>query len=334
MGRKLIPPVFWKKEKGLSGNVKQLVDRMLKGELSDIKVSAALVCLKHRKSPELYRKVFPVVDRFKKTNIEIKDSIEVAYPYRRKRFSPYLLIPASVVMSLLPDSSVKAVFHGDNLPYQSTKDIFDYLNISPLTVEDSYDFLKNLNLSFFSRKLFLPEISRINRVRFELNIRDVFSYIERFLNPAYSDYAVYGVSSEREIDFYLRLLDGRYKRAAAVVNTEGFPDIVSSGTVVVGSNVLDIDLSKFKAKGFVFRKLSLEEHLEFINRLLSKQLPEYENLLHINSGLLLLLVGKVKELKEGFELSKELFSKYDYRQILKNIQRYSDYLNYRNIYQL
>ncbi|MDQ7056072.1 MAG: hypothetical protein Q9M89_06235 [Persephonella sp.] len=42
----------------------------------------------------------------------------------------------------------------------------------------------------------------------------------------------------------------------------------------------------------------------------------------------------MNELKEGFEVSKEMFSRYDYRQILKNIQRYSDYLNYRNIYQL
>ncbi|MDQ7056073.1 MAG: hypothetical protein Q9M89_06240 [Persephonella sp.] len=237
MGSRFVRPVFGKKEKNLSGNIRQLVESMLKGEISDVKMSAALVCLKHKKNPELYRKVFPVIDRFKKNTLKFRESIEIAYPYRRKRFSPYFLIPASVVLSLLPDSSIKVVFHGENLPHPSTKDIFDYLNISPLTVEDSYDFLKNLNISFFNRELFLPEISRINRVRFELNIRDIFFYAERFFNPVSSDYVIYGVCNEREVEFYRSFLEGRYRKTAVVVDREGTPDVVSSGTVFVGEKL-------------------------------------------------------------------------------------------------
>ena len=323
-----------KKGNKISGNVPQLIKKILEGELSDIKLSAALVCLKHKKHPELYKKAFPVIDSFKKDIPHIKDSVEIGYPSKRKRFSPYFLIPASIVLSLFPDSSVKIVFHGENTNHPSTKDIFDYLNISPLAVEDSYDFLTHLNVSFFNRKLLLPELSQVSKIRFELNIKDIFFYIERFLNPVSSDYVIYGVRNEREVDFYKKLLEGRYKKTAVVVNGEEFPDIVSSGTVFVGNTPVEVDLSTFNANNLNFQQFSLEEHLEFINKLLSKQLPQYENLLHVNGGLILLLKGKVKELKEGFEISKELFNKYDYRQILHNIQKYSDYLNYKNIYQL
>jgi len=98
--------------------------------------------------------------------------------------------------------------------------------------------------------------------------------------------------------------------------------------------VIEVDLSVFKGKNFLYKKLDLSDHIDFIKDLLAKRLPEYEPLLHINGGLLLYLKGVVNDLKDGFEISRELFEKYDYQQILKNIQRYSQYLNYKNIYEL
>ncbi len=326
-----------KGNKKLSSGVAGIVRDILEGNYSDIKTAGALVCLKQHKSPRSYRKALDVLDEFKRINRTVKDSIELAYPYRRKNFSPYFLIPAGIVLSLLPDSRVKTVFHGENAPTPATKDLFDYLNLSPISTEDSLSMLENLNISFFNRKIFLPEISSIAHIRIDLNINDIFCHIERYLNPVGSEFSIGGVRSRKELDFYRQLLEGRYRRYILVEDREGYPDVVCSTVAYLYGDreeIIEIDLSKFGGKQFLYRKLDLSSHIEFITDLLSKKLPRYEPLLHINGGLLLYLKGAVNSLQEGFEISKELFSKYDYSQILKNLQRYTDYLNYKNIYEL
>ncbi|SNZ11444.1 Anthranilate phosphoribosyltransferase [Persephonella hydrogeniphila] len=336
MGSRFLKRIKRENKKFNSG-VAGVIRNILEGNYSDIKTAGALVCLKQHKSPKSYRKALEVLDEFKRINKAVKDSIEVAYPYRRKSFSPYFLISAGIVLSLLPDSKIKVVFHGENAPTAATKDIFDYLNLSPISTEDSFSMLENLNISFFNRKIFLPEVSSITHIRVDLNINDIFCHIERYINPVGSEFSVGGIRSKRELDFYTQLLKGRYKRFALIEDREGFPDIVGSTAVHIYGDreeVQEVDISKFGGKPFLYRKLDLSSHIEFINNLLSKKLPEYEPLLHINSSVLLYLKGEVSSLQEGFELSKELFDRYNYEQILRNLQRYTDYLNYKNIYEL
>jgi len=338
MGKGILSRLITGKNKNkLCGDTSQLAERILSNQLSDIKKAAALVCLKHNKSPKLYRKIFQVLDGLNKIRVKYTDSIEVSYPYKRKRFSPYLLIPASIVLSLLPDSSVKTVFHGENLPVATTKDVFDYLDISAISIEDSLGMLKNLNLAFFNTKLFLPELSKINHLRLELNMNDVFTILERFLNPVGSWFGIAAVRNERELGFTEHLLQGRYRRYVVVVEREPFPDILNSTTVFLYGDrkeTVYIDFEKYGWKHFLYRNFGLEEHIDFIKKLLSKELPEYEHLLFINGALLLYLKERVKTIDEGVEITRELFKKYDYSQILRNIQRYTDYLNYKNIYEL
>ncbi len=334
--------IFFKlrKRKGngkLCSGTSGMVRNILEGSYSDIKIAAALVCLKHNKSPKSYKAALNVLDGYKKIPFKDENSIEIAYPYRRKNFSPYFLIASGIILSLLPRSEIKTVFHGENLPLPTTKDIFDYLDISTVSNEDSYNILKNLNIGFFNRKLFLPQLSSINHIRIDLNINDVFCHVEKYLNPLSSEYAVGGVKNNRQLLFYRDLLKERYRRFALIEDREGFPDITSSTNVYIFGDkeeIIEIDISVFKGKDFLYKKLDLSEHVSFIKDLLDKKIPEYEPLLHLNSGLLLYLKGVVNDLKEGFELSEELFKKYDYLQVLKNIQRYSEYLNYKNIYEL
>ena len=326
-----------RKNKRLCSGTSGIIKNILDGNYSDIRISAALVCLKYNKSPASYKKALIIVDKYKEIFYEERNSIEIAYPYRRKNFSPYFLIAASIILSLLPDSSIKTVFHGENLSTPTTKDIFDYLNIAPISNNDSTDILKNLNIGFFNRKLFLPQVSALNSIRAELNINDIFHYIEKYHNPVSSNYAVGGVKSKKQLLFYKKLLEGRYKRFALIEEREGFPDITSSTNIYIFGDkeeLIEIDISALGGKPFLHKKLELSKHIDFIKALLDKKLPEYEPLLHINSGLLLYLKDVVNDIQEGFELSKELFRKYDYFQVLKNIQRYSEYLNYKNIYEL
>ncbi len=327
-----------RKESGkLCSGTSGIIRNILEGKYSDIKTAAALVCLKHNKSPKSYRMALNVLDEYKKIQFEDKGSVEIAYPYRRKNFSPYFLVASGIVLSLLPKSEIKTVFHGENLPLSTTKDIFDYLDISTVSNEDSYNMLKNLNVGFFNRKLFLPQLSSINHIRIDLNINDIFCHIEKYHNPLSSGYAVGGIKNNRQLLFYRDLLEGRYDRFALIEDREGFPDITNSTNIYIFGNkeeILEVDISFFGGKPFLYKKLDISEHVDFIKDLLDKKIPEYEPLLHINSGLLLYLKGIVNDLKEGFELSEELFKKYDYLQVLKNIQRYSEYLNYKNIYEL
>ncbi|WP_457642684.1 hypothetical protein [Persephonella sp.] len=335
MGRGFLERLIYRKEdEKLCGNVQQLVSRMLDGKLSDVKISASLVCLKHKKSPQLYRKVLNTLDRYNRIKYRQPDSTEVSYPYRMKKFSPYLLIPAGIVLSLLPDSSVKTVFHGELLSRPATKDIFDHLSLSPLSIEDSTQMLKNMNFAFFNRKLFLPELSSLNGIRQELNINDVFSVVERFLSPVGSEFMVAGVTSQKEAEFISSMLDGRYRKFAVTVGKEPFPDIVDSTYLYInGKPVVEVDIYRY-GRPFSYREFSVGGHVRFIKELLEKKLPEFEHLLFLNGALLLYLKGRVDSIEEGYSLTEELFYKYDFGQILRNFQRYTDYLNYKNIYEL
>jgi len=338
MGKGFISRFTGKKEKNrLCSDTGLLVERILNGELSDVKISAALVCLKHNRSPRLYRKALEVMDRFNRIGIKVKDSVEISYPYKRKNFSPYILIGSAIVLSLLPDSGIKTVFHGENMPLPTTKDIFDYLDISTLSIDDSLNMLQNLNIGFFNRKLFLPEIPNISHVRFELNINDIFTVLERFHNPVGSDYCLLAVRNERDVEFYRKLLDGRYKRFGILLEREPYPDVVNPSRLYIYGDkkaVINIDFPNSEIKPFIYKEFSLDQQVEFIKHLLSGKLKDWEHLLFINGAVLLCLTGKTEEIKEGYRITQELFEKYDYSQILKNIQKYTDYLNYKNIYEL
>ncbi|NPA17364.1 hypothetical protein [Persephonella sp.] len=338
MGKGFLSRFTGKKENNrLCSDTGILVERILKGQLSDIKISAALVCLKHNRSPRIYRKALDVLDRFNRIDTEVKESIEISYPYRRKNFSPYILIGSAVVLSLLPDSGVKTVFHGENMPQPTTKDVFDYLDISTLSTEDSLSMLKNLNIGFFNRKLFLPEISALGHIRLELNINDIFTVLERFHNPVGSDYCLLAVRSEREVDFYRELLDGRYRRFGILLEREPYPDAINPTRLYIYGDreeVVNIDFPDSTVRPFMYRKFDLNRHVDFIKHLLSGELKEYRHLLFVNGAILLYLAGRTKGIQEGYEITRELFESYDYSQILRNIQRYTDYLNYKNIYEL
>ncbi|RUM50084.1 MAG: hypothetical protein DSY47_02530, partial [Hydrogenothermus sp.] len=209
--------------------------------------------------------------------------------------------------------------------------------LSILTKEDSVNMLKNLNISFFNRSLFFPKLSSINYIREELNINDVFTYVEKFSNPVGSQYLITGAKNYEEVLFYRDLLKGRYKRFAIVIDREGFPDINDSTNIFIYGDkeeVLEINLLDFKAKKLINSKFDIKTHIRFLEDLLSRNLKDFENLLFINGALLLYLKGKVHSIKEGFDITKDLFSKYDYSQILKNLQYYANYLNYKNIYEL
>ncbi|WP_457623624.1 hypothetical protein [Persephonella sp.] len=322
----------------LTGDVKILIEKILDRKISDIKVASVLTCLKYKKSAVLYGKALDVLrKRLERNDLFIPDSIEVSYPYRLKRTTPYFMVAASLVLSLLPKSDIKTVFHGDSFPKRSIKDLFDYLNLTVLSIYDSENMLRNLNITFFNRSLLLPELSDLNRLREEININDIFYYIERFINPVGSMYSLSGSVSESEMFFYRDLLRNRYKRSVLILNTEGYPDIYGKTVLLLleGEREKFVEVNHKNLKSFKFRGfLTPKKHADFIKNLLEKNIPEYEPLLFLNGAVLLLLRGVTESIEDGYEITESLFKSYDFGQILRNIQNYSDYLNYKNIYEI
>ncbi len=335
MGRGFLRGFFKEnKDNRLTGSLQEIIDKILSRKLSDIKISSFLVFLKYHRSPYTFGKAIDVLrSKVEKVDLFLPDSVEVGYPYPMKEKSPYFMIASAVVLSLLPKSEIKAVFHGDNTGRSSTKDIFDYLGITLLTNEDSENMLKNLNIGFFNRALFLPSLSDLNGLREELNIKDLFSYTERFVNPVSSMYHVTG-SGSLNVEFYKEILRDRYKRFGIVVGGGEFPDVVGRSKLIICTDEIlkqyDIEIDDFRLE----KKFSSKDHADFLTDLLGKKLPQYEKYLFINGAVLLLVRGFTDSIEEGYKITQDLFYSYDFSQILRNIQRYSDYLNYKNIYEI
>lgn len=269
------------------------VTMILEGKVYPEQVSAFL--LGWRLKPETPQEFAGTLNAFDKFVLkkDIKNSVELGYPYDGKRNNPFLF---KLIAQVLEQHQLNIVVTGDKL--QPAKE--------GVTVKDIASNIDHpSNLYYFDRENIFKSMSDLTTIRTRLGIRTGFNTVERLINPANSQYAFIGVFHKPFMEKYAKMFGNRYKKLVIIKGNEGTSEIYSKCQYWI---VDDGEITEHKIDPLDFgidytkswERISLEESLENLNN------PSREllNIAKLNAALILQVTGKVETVEEGYELLK------------------------------
>lgn len=201
---------------------------------------------------------------------ELKNSIELGYPFDGKAKTPYLL---PMISHALSSSELNLVILGDEL--QPAK--------GGLTTKELYSTMERVdNLHFYDRKEYLKELHELTNIRNSLGLRSAFNTLEKLPNITSSQFAITGVHHKPYVKKYIEIFGDRYERFALIQGSEGTPELLKKGTLWIRENETlteeIIDPSFYNIKS---------DDLEALSRL--------------NAAILLYVSNKAKSIDEAYE---------------------------------
>jgi len=267
------------------------MNQILTQKASPEQIAAFLLGWRVRiESIEELQTAYGVFDNYIK-RVDIKNSIELGYPYDGKADNPYLF---PLFGKYLKKFDLSIVVSGDYL--QPAK--------HGITLKDVATNIKlDDNIHYFDRKEYFKELSNLTRVRNALGLRTAFNTLEKLLNPANSKYAISAAFHEPYVKKNNELFASNYENFVVVKGNEGTPEIFSKCRYWIkrDSKIVETPIEP-EYFGITYKKswdrITLQESLDFLNNP-SKELEELSKL---NVALLLVTANKAKDIKEGFEM--------------------------------
>lgn len=270
---------------------KDMMKQILNRDASNEQIAAFL--LGWRLKPETTQEFLGVIsacdEKILKT--EVKNSIELGYPFDGKANNPYIF---PLVTKILKKQNLNIVLTGDEI--QPAK--------NGITVKDIVSNIKlSSNAYYFDRKDFLFKLHNITDIRNKLGLRTGLNTIEKLTGVANSQYAITGIFHKPYLKRYAKIFSTRYKSFAIIQGNEGTPEIFSKGRLWItkGEDIEEfiIDPEYF---GINYQKswknISIEDSLV---QLLNPS-DEYLKLARLNAAVLLFVSQKATNINEAYEI--------------------------------
>jgi len=224
------------------------------------------------------------------TQKEIKNSIELGYPFDGKAKNPYIF---PLVAKVLEESGLNLVVIGDEL--QPSKDGITIKDICTKIELDS-------NIHYFDRADFFKELHNLSEIRNLLGLRTGFNTIEKLPHVANSEYGITGVFHKPYVKKYVEIFSQRYKRFALIQGNEGTPELFSKGRLWISNGgeleEFIIDPAHY---GINYKKswdrITLEDSLDQLNN----PSDEYLKLARLNAAIYLFVTQNADSIDEAYE---------------------------------
>ncbi|WP_297486156.1 glycosyl transferase [Sulfurimonas sp.] len=221
---------------------------------------------------------------------EVKNSIELGYPFDGKAKNPYIF---PLVAKVLESHGLNLVVVGDEKqPAKdgiTIKEIITQIDLTP-------------NVHYFDRKNFFSKLHQLTDIRNKLGLRTSFSTIEKLSGVAQSDFAITGIFHKPFVKKYSEILKGRYKKIALIQGNEGTPELFSKGRLwmVDGNETKEyiIDPEYF---GIHYKRSWEQITLEDSIAQLQNPSDEYLRLACLNAAVYLFIAQKYNSIEEAFE---------------------------------
>lgn len=226
-------------------------------------------------------------------------------------------INVSTISALLVASmGVKMAKHG-NRSVSSASGSADLLEFLGLNIQmngtQMQHCLKETNFAFLFAPLYYPSFARVAYIRKELKVRTIFNLLGPLINPLALSAQLLGVYDKalcKPMAFALQKLG---VPRAMVVHTEGVDEIALHGTIFV-CELKDGQIQEYTlgAQDFGLKAYGLQEMSNLsvkygaqacLDILQGRGKQAHQAIVAANSAALLLLSGKVRDLKEGVTLS-------------------------------
>ena len=224
------------------------------------------------------------------TKSEVKNSIELGYPFDGKAKNPYIF---PLVAKVLQEHNLNLILIGDEK--QPAKD--------GITIKDIVSKIElTSNIHYFDREIFFNKLHKLTDIRNKLGLRTGFNTIEKLPGVAQSQYAITGVFHKPYVKKYAEILKGRYKKIALIQGNEGTPELFSKGRLwmVDGDDTQEyiIDPEHF---GIHYKKSWEQITLEDSIAQLQNPSDEYLKLARLNAAVYLFIAQKYNSIEEAFE---------------------------------
>ena len=222
---------------------------------------------------------------------EIKNSIELGYPFDGKAKNPYIF---PLVAQVLESSKLDLVVMGDEIqPAKSGITIKEICTNSELAS----------NVHYFDRADYFKELHELTTIRNRVGLRSAFNTIEKLPNITNSDYAITGVFHKPYVKKYVSIFSERYKRFALIQGNEGTPELFSKGRLWISKGE---ELEEFiidpEHYGIHYKKswdtITLEDSLNQLNN----PSDEYMKLARLNAAIFLFVTQKAASIDEAYEM--------------------------------
>jgi anthranilate phosphoribosyltransferase len=268
-----------------------MMEQMLKREIYNEQIAAFLVGWRLKpETNEEFKGAVAICDKYiKKT--EVKNSIELGYPFDGKVKNPYIF---PLVAKVLKEFDINLVVTGDEI--QPAKG-----GITLKEVSKHIEFEKNIH--YFDRADFFKEFHNLTDVRQNLGLRTGLNTIEKLTNVALSEYAITGVFHKPYVKKYVDIFSLRYKRLALIQGNEGTPEVFSKSRLWISE---DDEIKEFKIDpqryGIKYKKswdaITLKESI----KQLQNPSDEFLKLATLNGAIYLFIAKKATSIDEAYEM--------------------------------
>lgn len=288
---------------------------ILRGELSDVEIAAALTALRVRgEAPE---EVAGFAKAARETCVKVPAEVE-AIDTAGTGGDGQNTINLSTAAALVASAAGAYVIKHGNRSVTSASGSADFLealgyNIS-LTPEQALKALRESRFAFLFAPAFHPTFARVAPIRKKLPFRTIFNIIGPLANPAHVSRQVMGVAEERLLDVVAsagRLMG--FKHLVVVHGSPGVDEVSIEGPTAVvevrgGSierySVAPEDLGARRGK--IPRASTKEESVAKTLAGLSGRDREALDAIAVNAAFALYVAGLAKTPHDGYELARQV----------------------------
>lgn len=224
----------------------------------------------------------------------VPQSIELGFPFDGKAKYPYLF---PLVAKELQSRDIQLVITGDEkVPSKDGVTINEIINQIEVP----------LNVHYFNRQKYLPELHQLTTLRNNLGLRSAFNTLEKASLVGQSEFAAFGVFHKPYVAKYTEIFRSKFKNFLIVQANEGSPELIKKGNVwKVGKDKVEevlIDPSFF---GINISELEFEEninHLDVCLDLLKTPTESMKRLSKLNAAMLIWLYRENSSFESALEL--------------------------------
>tara|TARA_Y100001970_G_scaffold160721_1_gene196592 strand:+ start:33 stop:1031 length:999 start_codon:yes stop_codon:yes gene_type:complete len=186
---------------------------------------------------------------------------------------------------------------------------------NPKDIEKS---LGDFNFCFLFAQFHHSAMKHVINVRKTLATRTIFNLIGPLSNPANTKNQLLGVYDKKWLSTHCEALKALGSNQALVVHgLDGLDEItLTNDTLIAELKNNQINEYVFKPKEYGYEYINIEDikggdpeyNAKCFMQMIDGKNPAFQKIIEINSGVALYLCQKVKNFKEGFELSKKVIT--------------------------
>ena len=288
---------------------------IMSGKISEIEISGLLIALKNK--TETKDEILGAAKCLREKSLKINtsdDTIDTCGTGGDMSGTLNISTSAAIVAA---SAGAKIAKHG-NRSISSKSGSADMLEKLGYKISDDIKYLENSleknNFCFLFAQYHHSAMKHVINVRKSLETRTIFNLLGPLTNPANANYQLLGVFDPKWIKIHCEVLKELGSNHSMVVHgQDGLDEIsLSAPTKIAELKNGQITEYDFNPVDYGYEYINISDilgkdseynALQFIN-MLNGSHKAFQHIVELNSGAALYVGGKVKNLKEGFELSR------------------------------